>query len=104
MSNTIPGNRSVLQNFYQKMRTGQFAGVSEHPVLSAARQLIAVGLQLPLLDAEGNVNFFVGVINATPVELPDPFFHLQNKKKLALINTRFSNLSVHRAPIELKIG
>lgn len=104
MANSVPGNQHILQDFYQKMRTGRFAGVSEHPVSKPARQLIAVALQLPLLDKSGNANFFVGVIKATPIKSEIQNFLLENEKKPAIINARLTNLSVHQAPMEKKLG
>lgn len=104
LANTVPGNKNILQCFYKKMRTGQFAGLSEHPVTRAARQRTAVSLQLPLLDEKGRANFFVGVIKASLVKSEEQNFCLEDEEKPAVIKTWLSNLSVYRAPIELKLG
>ncbi len=104
MANSVPGNQRTLRDFYHKMRTGQFAGVSEHPVSRTARQLIAMSLQLPLLDENNNANFFVGVLKAAPVNSHDQDFRFENEKKPATINIRLINLSVQQAPMEKKLG
>ena len=104
IANSIPGNRAVLQNFYRKMRSGMYAGVSKHLVSRAARPTIAIGLQLPLLDEDGDANFFVGVIKANPIKPADQYFNIRNGKRQDVINTWLTNLSVCQSAMEIKIG
>ncbi len=104
MDNSIPGNKFVLQQFYRKMRTGQFAGVSQHRLSHAAHPTNAIGLQLPLLDADGKANFFVGIIKAKQIESNEPAFHIDGENSAGVIAVRYTNLSVQQAPMEIKLG
>jgi len=104
MDNKAPGNRETLKHFYEKMRSGRYAGISENRLTNATRPSNAVALQLPLLDPEGRANFFVGVIKAVPIEVNTQNIVPRMKKTATIIRTSFTNLSVCQAPIELKIG
>ncbi len=104
LDNSIPGNKHILQEFYQKMRTGQFAGVSKHRLSRAARPTNAIGLQLPLLDADGHANFFVGVIKAGLLETSEQVGQADNENFAGVITVWHTNLSVQEAPIEIKLG
>lgn len=104
MDNTVPSNQEILKHFYEKMRNGLYAGVSEHRLIHAARPSNAISLQLPLLDENGDATFFVGVIKAAPIDTDSQNIQFNSKKEQADIHTSFANLNVRQAPIEIKLG
>jgi len=104
LDNTIPGNKRILQDFYRKMRSGRFAGMSKHRISRAVRPTNAVGLQLPLLDADGQANFFVGVIKASPLAASEQLIQADNENSTGTITVWHTNLNVQQAPIEIKLG
>lgn len=104
LDNGGPLNKETLEHFYAKMRTGLFAGVSEHHLVHAARPSSAITLQLPLLDTNGKANFFVGVIRAAPLDDSAQNIPRNLETAQTVIHTSFTNLNVQRAPIESKLG
>ena len=104
MDNGGTNNKDTLVHFYTKMRTGLYAGISEHHLHNAARPSKVIALQLPLLDADGKANFFVGIIKAERSNENSQSIQHNLEKTQTVIHTSFTNLSVHRAPIESKLG
>lgn len=104
MDNSVPGNKATLKLFYMKMRSGMYAGVSEHRLIHAARPSNAISLQLPLLNENGDATFFVGVIKAAPINIEAQDIQLNSNTEQAVIHTSYTNLSVCRAPMEIKLG
>ena len=104
LDNSIPENKRILREFYRKMRSGHLAGLSKHRISRAVRPTNALCMQLPLLDANGQVNFFVGVIKASPLETSELSFEANNENSTSNITVWHTNLNVHQAPTEIKIG
>lgn len=104
LDNSIPENKPILQEFYRKMRSGQLAGLSKHRISRAVRPTNALCMQLPLLDANGQVNFFVGVIKASPLETSELMLEASNENSTNSITVKHANLSVRREPTEIKLG
>lgn len=100
----IPEHRETLKDFYRKMRTGLYAGVTEHALSKTALPCTAKGLQMPLLDENGEAIFFVGVTKAVPMVKKQQDFRQKNEKSVVSIDVWFTNLNVHQAPIDAKIG
>lgn len=100
----LPEHRAAMRDFYRKMRSGQFAGVTEHALSRTPAPSTAKGLQFPLLDENGDARFFVGVTKAVPMRKCQEDFRVRSENAPVSLNVWFSNLSVHSAPLDAKIG
>lgn len=100
----LPEHRSAIREFYIKMRTGCFAGVTEHALSKTALPSVAKGLQLPLMCDKGNVKYFVGITRAELMEKSQQDFRDRSKNSVVSLNVWFTNLNVQKAPIDQKIG
>lgn len=99
----LPEHRSAMREFYVKMRTGCFAGVTEHALSKTILPSVAKGLQLPLMCDKGNVKYFVGITRAESMKKDQQDFRDKSKKAGISLNVWFTNLNVQKAPIDQKI-
>ncbi len=100
----LPEHREPLREFYGKMRTGLYAGVTEHALSLTSLPSAAKGLQLPLLDENSEARFFVGVTKVEPMQKNQQDFRRKTEKSAVSLNMWFTNLSVQGVSTNSKIG
>lgn len=99
----LPEHRSAMREFYVKMRSGNYAGVTEHALSKTLVPSTAKGLQFPLMCDKGDVKYFVGITRAEPMKKNLLDFRDKDKNAVVSLNVWFANLSVQEAPIDQKI-
>lgn len=85
-------HRADFTEMYSKLRTGLFAGASEHALPHRSGRLIAKSVQLPLLDDNGEAKFFVGIVKTIPIAKNHEDFRDQESLSGVSLNVWFQNL------------
>lgn len=99
----LPEHRLLMRDFYRKMRSGIFAGVTEHALSKTPRPSTAKGLQLPLLSKSGELKFFIGVTKVVPIEKNLQDFRAKTKNSPVSLNVWFTELHEQSASAKKKI-
>ncbi len=99
----LPEHRLAMKEFYRKMRTGIFAGVTEHALSKTPRPSTAKGLQLPLLSKSGELKFFVGATKVVPIEKNLQDFRAKTKDSPVSLNVWFTDLDEQLESVKKKI-
>lgn len=85
-------HRPDFTEFYSKLRTGEYAGVSEHPLPHLSSRMIAKSMQLPLLDDDGDARFFVGIVKTMPLAKSHQDFRDKDASSGVSLNVWFQKL------------
>lgn len=96
-------HRPGFSEFYNKLRTGRFAGVSEHPLPHLSGSMIAKSMQLPLLDEDGEARYFVGIVKTIPIAKIHEDFRDQAASSGVSLNVWFQKLNTAEFASDKKI-